>query len=75
MENIDWWPHLGSSAKEWLVAHNGEPISADVLTEIVAAGGELSSDAWWIGEEGPDGFYLSDEAVDWIEATANGEAD
>jgi len=44
-----------------------------VLAKIVAAGGSLTSDAWWIGEEGPDGFYLSDEAIDWIEATANGE--
>ncbi|MGC5169823.1 hypothetical protein ACLQ2Q_04140 [Microbacterium sp. DT81.1] len=73
MEIIEWWPKIDPTAKEWLVTHNGEAVAPDVLTKIVAAGGSLTSDAWWIGEEGPDGFYLSDEAIDWIEATANGE--
>ena len=34
----------------------------------------MTSDAWWVGDRGPGGFYLSDEATDWIEAVANGEA-
>lgn len=28
-----------------------------------------------VGESGSDGVFLSDEAVDWIEATANDESD
>ncbi len=75
MEIIEWWPKLDADARAWLVAHNGEAVAPDVLLEIVAAGGSVTSDAWWVGESGPDGFFLSDEAVDWIEATANGESD
>jgi hypothetical protein len=26
-----------------------------------------------VGENGPNGFYLSDAGIDWIEAVANGE--
>lgn len=74
METIEWWDRLEPDAKRWLVGHNGEAVPVDVLRKIVSAGGVLSSDAWWIGEEGPDGFFLSDEATDWIEATANGES-
>ena len=72
--NIDeWWPKLESSAQERLIANNGDVVSADVLNQITAAGGVVTSDASWVGESGPSGFYLSDEATDWIEATANGE--
>jgi len=75
MEIIEWWPSLDSDAKGWLIAHNGEAISPEVLNKIVAAGGSVNSSAWWVGESGPDGFFLSDEAVDWIEAAANEESD
>jgi hypothetical protein len=45
-----------------------------VVVEITEAGGAVDADdAWWVGESGPSGFYFSDEAVDWIEAVANGE--
>lgn len=73
MQSIDWWPKLDSDAQAWLIAHNGEPVSSDVLIKIVAAGGAVASNAWWVGEGGPDGFYLADEAVDWIETAGNGE--
>ena len=73
MEIIDWWPKLDSDTKAWLTAHNGEELPAEVLTMIEEAGGSVTSGAWWIGESGPDGFFLSDEAVDWIEAVANDE--
>ncbi len=73
--NIDeWWPRLDAASQEWLIANNGDALSAEVLSQIAAAGGVVTSDARWIGESGPSGFYLSDEATDWIEATANGEA-
>jgi len=75
MEIIEWWPKLDSEARAWLVAHNGEAVSPEVLSKIVAADGSGTSNAWWVGESGPDGFFLSDEAVDWIEAAANDESE
>jgi hypothetical protein len=33
----------------------------------------LATDAWWVGENGPTGFHLSDAAIDWIEEVANRE--
>jgi hypothetical protein len=66
---------LDRDAKAWLIAHNGEAVSPEVLSKIVAAGSSLSSSAWWVGESGPDDFYLSDEAADWIETAANEESD
>jgi hypothetical protein len=65
--NIDqWWPKLDPSAREWLIANNGDAVSPEVLRQIAAAGGDLPPDS--------DGvFFLSDEATDWIEATANDE--
>jgi hypothetical protein len=74
MEMIEWWPKLDSDAQGWLVAHNGEAVAPDVVTKIEAAGGSVDSNAWWVGESGPDAFFLSDEAVDWIEAAANDES-
>jgi len=69
----EWWSRLDSEAQEWLIAHNGEAVSAEVLGQITAAGGVVASDARWVGEIGPSGLFVSDEAADWIEATANGE--
>jgi hypothetical protein len=74
MEIIEWWPKLDSDAKAWLIAHNGEAVSPEVLSKIVAAGGSVTSSERWVGESGPDGFFLSDEAVDWVETTANDES-
>jgi hypothetical protein len=33
----------------------------------------VPSDAWWVGDNGPEGCYLSDAGIDWIEEVANGE--
>jgi hypothetical protein len=33
----------------------------------------IRGQAPWVGQNGPTGFYLSDEAVDWIEEVANRE--
>jgi hypothetical protein len=71
---IEWWPNLDADARDWLVAHNGEAVPPEVLTKIVAAGGSVTSNAWWVGRGGPEGFSLSDEAIDWIAAIANGES-
>ena len=69
----EWWPRLTQEARDWLIANNGDALSAPVIEEITRAGGSVSTDAWWIGQDGPTGLYLSDEAVDWVEAVANGE--
>ena len=68
-----WWPKLKPSTQKWLIENNGDAVSSDVVAEITQVGGVITSDAWWVGESGPSGFYLSDEAVDWVEAVANGE--
>lgn len=73
MDINEWWPKLDSSAQEWLIANNGDAVSADVMSQIAAAGGLSTHDARWVRESGPSGVYLSDEATDWIEAIANGE--
>jgi hypothetical protein len=68
-----WWPLLQQESRNWLVAHNGEALSAQVLDDLVRVGGAVPSAAWWVGENGPDGLYLSDAGIDWVEAVANGE--
>jgi hypothetical protein len=68
-----WWPKLKPSTRKWLIENNGDAVSPEVVAEITQAGGPIASDAWWVGRNGPSGFYFSDEAVDWIEAVANGE--
>jgi hypothetical protein len=74
MDSIEWWDGLDPDAKRWLVAHNGESVPADIRAKIEAAGGDVDSEEWWVGESGPEGWFLSDEAVDWIESVANDEA-
>ena len=73
MEIMEWWPKLDSDTKAWLIAHNGEAVSPDVLGKIAAAGGSVTPSAWRVGESGGEGFFLSDDAVDWIESAANDE--
>jgi hypothetical protein len=68
-----WWPLLDLETRDWLIANNGDALSTQVLDDIARVSGPLPPDAWWLGENGPDGFYLSDEGIDWIEAAANGE--
>ncbi len=68
-----WWPLLHQETRDWLIANNGDALSTQVLDDIVRVGGPVPAEAWWVGENGPDGFYLSDASIDWIEAVANGE--
>jgi hypothetical protein len=69
----DWWPRLAPETRDWLIANNGDAVPAPVLEEIMRAGGVVETDAGWVGQNGPTGFYLSDEGVDWIDEVANGE--
>lgn len=68
-----WWPRLRQETRDWLIANNGDAVPSSVIEDITRAGGSIASDAWWVGENGPAGFYLSDAAIDWIEEVANGE--
>jgi hypothetical protein len=69
-----WWPQLKQETRDWLIANNGDVVPTSVVEEITRLGGPIPADAWWVGQDGPSGFYLSDAAVDWIDAVANGEA-
>ncbi|HEU4756049.1 MAG TPA: hypothetical protein VFS72_05250 [Agromyces sp.] len=65
-----WWPELEASTRQWLIAHNGEPVPEAVVRDIRRAGGTDAAEVS-IGEDGS--ASLSDDAVDWIEAVANEE--
>lgn len=56
-----WWPKIRGESQQWLIENNGDALRGDISQEIARAGGEVN------------GSYLSDQAVDWVEAVANGE--
>ena len=68
-----WWPLLPPATRDWLIANNGDRLSASVLDDIAQVGGPPPADAWWVGSNGPNGCYLSDAGMDWIETVANAE--
>ncbi len=59
-----WWPALESDVRDWLVENNGDTITDRVAAAITLAGGSVTP-----------GTPLTDEQIDWIEATANDEID
>ncbi|KQQ67470.1 hypothetical protein [Microbacterium sp. Leaf320] len=65
------WPTLAPETREWLIAHNGEPIPTDVASAI--NGADVSVDPTAGRRGATPGIALSDEDVDWIEAVANDE--
>jgi hypothetical protein len=67
-----WWPLVSAEIRIWLIAHNGEPLTLPVATEIMSVTGGATEPGWWAGESA-DGPQLTDAAVDWIETIANGE--
>lgn len=68
-----WWPNLKPRTRDWLIANAGAAVPAGIVAEISHAGGSISSDAWWVGEAGPSGFFISEDAADWIKELTNGE--
>ena len=62
-----WWPLLQPDTRRWLIDNNGDVVPAPILDEITRVAGPVTADTWWVGENGPSGFQLSDAAVDWIE--------
>ncbi len=68
-----WWPKLQQQSRDYLIANNGDVVPPDLVEEIARAGGVIRPDAWWVGQSDTTGFFLSDEAIDWIDEVANGE--
>jgi hypothetical protein len=64
---------LQPETRDWLIANNGDALSAAVLDDFARVGGSVPSDAWWPGVNGPNGFHFSEAGIDWIEAVANAE--
>lgn len=67
------WPRLAPSTQSWLIEHNGEPLPHDILDEILTVTGGRRDPHWWAGDVQEGETQLTDEAVDWIDETANGE--
>lgn len=66
------WQMLDEPTREWLIAHNGEPLPAPVLAEIRGEHRDLAGIPW-LQRSDDEGWTLTDEAVDWVEEFANGE--
>ena len=75
MDISEWWPKLSDSTRAWLIAHNGEPLTDDVARQILAVTSGATDPAWWAGDSTDDQPQLTDEAIDWIESTANEESE
>lgn len=69
-----WWYAVRPDTRSWLVAHNGEPLTDEVVREIVRVDGEPDPRAWWVTHDEQGRLGLSDAGVDWVETVANGEA-
>jgi hypothetical protein len=68
-----WWPRLTDESQNWLIDHNGEPLDASVRRDIFDVNEGKTDPSWWTGESTDGVSELTDDAIDWIEAVANGE--
>ncbi len=75
MDFTQIWPRLRPSSRSWLVEHNGEPLTDELVAEILGVTGGQTSAQWWTGSSVDGQTQLSDEAVDWIETVANDEGE
>jgi hypothetical protein len=73
MDMSQIWPRLTAATQTWLVDHNGEPLPDDILDEVLAVTAGQRDPRWWAGDSREGETQLTDEAVDWIDETANGE--
>ena len=73
MKIDDWWPLVQPSTRAWLIDHNGEALPPRIIADIAWSGVPVNAAQPWIERSSPAGFFLSAQAVDWIEAAANGE--
>lgn len=67
----DWWAKLPQETREWLIAHNGEPLPDNVASTVRDAGTPFDHAAWW--DDSGTTITFADRAIDWIEAVANDE--
>ena len=68
-----WWTKLQPATRTWLINNNGDEVPAAVAAEIAGAGGPATDDPWWSGQGETPGHYFPDDAIDWVEDTANDE--
>ena len=68
-----WWGKLQPSTQEWLIGNNGDVVPPAVVAEIAGVGGPAGDDSWWASQDDTHGHYFPDDAIDWVEATANDE--
>ena len=73
MDIVDWWPKVSPRTREWLVEHNGEPLPDHIVNDVLVANQGHVDDSWWSGTSPYGESQLTDAAIDWIEAAANGE--
>lgn len=72
--NIEnWWPLLNFSTRQWLIDNNGDVVPPSILDQITAVAGHPTAEASWIADSTAKEFFLSDQAIDWIEEAANDE--
>ena len=64
---------MDPSTQQWLINNNGDVVPPSILDQITAVAGVPTTDASLVGENAPEGFFLSDEAIDWIEEMGNDE--
>ena len=74
MDLDQWWTDVMPSTRDWLIAHNGEALSPEVVADISRSGGLIASDTWWMGERGPDGVHLSDASSGRVRLDGSGSA-
>lgn len=68
MDIQEWWPKLEPQTREWLPERTQEDtLPPDIFEKIVLASGNVTSEWWVNSDKGPNGFYLSDAASEWIE--------
>ncbi|KRB45037.1 MULTISPECIES: hypothetical protein [unclassified Terrabacter] len=68
-----WWSAVRPDTRDWLVAHNGEPLPMHVVEDITRVDGPVDPEASWVDVDEDGVLRLTDAAVDWVEAVANGE--
>ncbi len=71
MDLAQWWTDVMPETREWLTANSGSALTPEVVADISRAGGLIAANSWWMGERGPEGVFLSEEADQWIRGRAD----
>ncbi|MFC3688825.1 GAF and ANTAR domain-containing protein [Aquipuribacter hungaricus] len=74
MDMATWWAQLQPGSRDWLAAHAGEVLVPAVAEDVARVGGTSPTSDGSPVEDGPDGLCLTDAAVDWVVAVADGES-